>query len=41
MRKQLQALKEYGQKAYESNAHIGLAFYIVVIALGVILYNNM
>lgn len=39
--KQLDLLKEYGQDSVNSGAHIGLMFYVVIIAFGVILYQTM
>ena len=39
--KQLGLLKEYGQESVKSGAHIGLMFYVVIIAFGVIVYHTM
>ncbi len=40
-KKQLGLLKEYGQESVKSGAHIGLMFYAVIIAFGVIVYHTM
>ena len=40
-KKQLDLLKEYGQDSVKAGAHIGLMFYVVIIAFGVILYQTM
>ena len=41
LKKQLHALKAYGNEAVEANAHQGLIFYIVIIAFGILVYQTM
>jgi len=41
LQKQIQAFKDYIKECIADNAHIGLAFYTVIILLGVALYKTM
>lgn len=39
--KQINLLKQYGNESYNSGAHIGMIFFVVIILFGIAIFKTM